>query len=368
MNRPASDAWRNLPVYREPWKFPNGSRSAFLMLRQAERHHERQMNCFVATGVGRRRCAVLVALMLLLEMRLDLRAEDARIKPTDRIRSQQLSFKPGTNGEFHFDTGLLRGNLRTGGKSLGLSSVVHIPSGIILDRSMGLFSHYRVFTTNKRYGHGAWDWPSTAKLRADGAVEVQWPAADDRPFAMSAVYRWRDARTLDLDTIVTAAQALPNFEVFLASYLHGGFTNSLVFSHSDPARGGKAGFVSAARSSGDWQMFPRDGAAVSLITDGRWSLEPHPVEWRIQPPFGKALGVRRDPRSGITAVLMAPSADCFAVATPYETEGHYSLYLSLFGREVKAGETVRARARLVIATGLSNERITELYETYLKNL
>lgn len=325
------------------------------------------MNRFFATGIGCRWCAGFIGTVLLFHARPDSAAESTQIEQTEKIPSLPLAFRPWTNGEFHFDTGLLRGKLRTGGKSLGLSSVVHLPSGIVLDRSMGLFSHYRVFTTHKRYGHGAWDWPSTAKQRDDGAVEVQWPAGDDRPFAMSAIYRWKDAGTLNLETIVTATQALPNFEVFLASYLHEGFTNSVVFSHSDLARGGQAGFVSAAHSSGDWQMFPRDETVVSLITDGRWSLEPHPVEWRIQPRFGKALGVRRDPRSGLTFAVMAPPADCFAVATPYETEGHFSLYLSLFGRDVKAGETVRASARLVIGTGLPNERITELYETYLKN-
>lgn len=325
------------------------------------------MNRFFATGIGGRWCAGFIGTMFLFHARPDFAAESTQIERAQKTPLLPLAFRPGTNGEFHFDTGLLRGKLRTGGKSQGLSSVVHVPSGIVLDRSMGLFSHYRVFTTHQRYGHGAWDWPSTAKLRDDGAVEVQWSPGDDRPFAMSAVYRWRDAGALDLETSVTAAQTLPNFEVFLASYLNEGFTNSLVFSHSDPARGGQAGFVSAVRSSGDWQMFPRNQAVVPVITDGRWSIEPNPVTWRIQPRFGEALGVRRDTRRGLTAVVMAPPADCFAVATPYETEGHYSLYLSLFGREVKAGETVRARARLVIATGLSNERITGLYETYLKN-
>ncbi len=325
------------------------------------------MNYLIATAVRRRCCAVLIGSLLLLEARPSLSAGDAPLQPSDQLRSLPLAFRPATNGEFHFDTGLLRGKLRAGGKSMGLSSVAHIPSGMILDRSMGLLSHYRVFTTKTRYGVGAWDWPSTAKVRGDGAVEVQWRAGEDRPWSMRAVYRWKDAGTLDLETIVTAARALPNFEVFLASYLNGSFTNSLVFSRGDPALGGKAGFVSAARAFGDWQMFPRDEAVVSLITDGRWSIEPHPVDWRIRPRFGKALGVRRDTRSGLTAVVMAPPADCFAVATPHETDEHYSLYLSLFGREVKAGETVRAGTRLVIATGLPNERITELYETYLKD-
>ena len=69
----------------------------------------------------------------------------------------------GTNG-FTFDTGVLRGKLRADGKAKGLSAVEHIATGTKLDRSMGLFGHYRVFTANKRYGVGAWDWTGDAAL------------------------------------------------------------------------------------------------------------------------------------------------------------------------------------------------------------
>ena len=55
---------------------------------------------------------------------------------------------------------------------------VHTPTGTPLCQGHGLFSHYRVFTRGKRYGGGAWDWPSESKLRDDGSVEVRWPAAD----------------------------------------------------------------------------------------------------------------------------------------------------------------------------------------------
>jgi len=67
----------------------------------------------------------------------------------------RLSFSAGNSNEFTFDTGLLRGQLCAGGKSIGLSSVVHIPSGTRLDRSMGLFSHYQVFTQPGGLGHHA---------------------------------------------------------------------------------------------------------------------------------------------------------------------------------------------------------------------
>jgi hypothetical protein len=63
---------------------------------------------------------------------------------------------------------------------------------------------------------------------------------------------------------------------------------------------------------------------------------------------------------------MSPPQDCFAVLTPFETELHRSMYLSLFGKDLKAGETARARARLVIGTKLAGETIDRLYQDYLR--
>ncbi len=52
--------------------------------------------------------------------------------------------------------------------------------------------------------------------------------------------------------------------------------------------------------------------------------------------------------------------------TPFEAEGHRSMYLALFGKDLKAGESARARARLVIGTGLMRENIDRLYSAYLR--
>src|SRR5512133_2884847 len=79
-----------------------------------------------------------------------------------------LAFKEAGSGEFSFDTGILKGTLRSGGASKGLSPIVHVPSGTRLDSSMGLFGHYRILGENKRYGDSAWKRPSTAKLNSDG--------------------------------------------------------------------------------------------------------------------------------------------------------------------------------------------------------
>lgn len=294
-----------------------------------------------------------------------------RVVAADMSPPARPAFTPAADGGFQFDTGALRGKLRPGGKARGLSSVVHVPTGLALDRGdkgYGLFSHYRVFTAGKRYGGGAWDWPSTARLTEDGAVEVRWPAADDRPFEMRAVYRWSAPNALDLETIVQPVKPLERFESFLASYFQEPFTQALTCASDYPRGGGQAGFRAAEKALGDWQMYPRDAAVVPLINDGRWQLPPNPVQWTIMPPLAQPICLRRDAKSGLAVVLMAPVEECFGIAMPHQAEGHYSLYLSLFGRDLKAGETARARARLLVAVGPSEKEILGRYADYLKGL
>jgi hypothetical protein len=259
-----------------------------------------------------------------------------------------LAFKAGTNGAFGFDTGALRGVLRANGKSVGLQSVTHLASGKRLDQSMGLFSHYRVFTTGQRYGAGAWDWPSTAQLTDRGAVEVLWPATAERPFELRALYRWATPTALDLETVVTARTNLAKFESFLACYFSAGFTNALAATGGDAVPKGTPLYLPARPTAGEWQMFPRDDAAIRVIQDGRWQLPPNPVAWTIRPRFSQPVAIRYDEASQLAAVVMGRRAECFALAMPHETEGHRSLYLAQFGRDLKAGETARAQARLVI--------------------
>ena len=283
-------------------------------------------------------------------------------------RPDKLAFTENEDGGYEFDTGILRGGLRLAGKGLGLTSAVHVPTGTKLNGAYGILSYYRVFTTNKRYGTAAWSWPSTSKLLPDGAVQVTWPEADDRPFEMTAVYRFRDDSTLDVETTVKAGKDLSKFEVFLASYFHESFPLPQVLVTPDPKTVGMRTFLTAKKSFGNWQMFPRNNDVLSIIRDGRWKKQPNPVDWKIMPPMAKPIALRRGEKTAPTAILMAPPDDCFAISTPYEGEGHYSMYFSLFGRDIKAGQTARARLRLVIIDPVSNREILNLYEQYIKDL
>jgi len=279
-----------------------------------------------------------------------------------------LAFKPADGGGYAFDTGVLRGMLRQDGKSRALSNVVHLPTGIRLDGSVGIAGHYRVFTANRRYGTAAWDWPSTAELLPDGSVQTTWPEASDRPFEMTAHYRWAAPQVLDVVTTVAARENLSGFESFFASYMNEAFPTPYAWARSEEPRT-QSHFLRGDKNYGDWLMFISPGdPRADVIQDGRWLLDPHPVKWTVLPRLDAPLCLRRNENPKLAVLVMAPREDCFTVAMPHEGESHYSLYLSLFGRNVKAGETATARARLIVAGDVSDEQALELYDRYLKSL
>lgn len=277
-----------------------------------------------------------------------------------------LAFSAGEDGQYTFDTGVLQGLLQPGGKAQGLASVVHVPSGTRLDQGAGIFSFYRVFTTDRRYGAMAWDWPSMSKLLPDGAVEVTRPAATDRPFDLTAVYRWTGPATLDLEVTVKAVEDLGGFEIFVASYFDKLLASPYVYDSAGPE--GKPGFVLATKSDGDWQLFPRDDKVLAMVHDGRWTKPPYPLNWAIRPPFAAPLCFRRNADESLAVAIMSPATDCIAISTPYEGETHYSLYPSLFGRNVEAGRSAKARARFIVTTETADRDILNLYQDYTRAL
>ncbi len=270
----------------------------------------------------------------------------------------ELRFSEAGNA-FSFDTGMLRGVLRSQGKSMGIGPVTECGTGVNITGSLGLFSHYRLLDAERRYLPDARNWPSQARLLPDGAVEMRWQADAQHPFDLLAVYAWTSSNALDVTTTVTARQPLRRFEVFMASYFMG-FPAAYGY--------GADGFVEAKKELGDWLSFPRDDAAAALIADGRWLWPPNPVTFKPVARYAGALGLRRDAASGLAGVVMAPPEECFAVLMPYGEEGHRSLYLSLFGRDVRAGEAATARARLVICRNLSDGQAVRMYQAYLKEM
>ncbi|MFV2066795.1 MAG: hypothetical protein ACC645_07410 [Pirellulales bacterium] len=285
-----------------------------------------------------------------------------------------LSFKPAGDRLFDFDTGAVKGRLRGNGKNQGISSFVDVETGRELTRSVGIFSLYRVFSTDRRWGHAARDWPMTAKLRADGAVEIDWPAREDHPLEITAVYRWKSPTTLDLEIVVRPQRSMPRFELFLSSYFDLQFK---AFVYAEPMRSldAKPGFIAADVNPlvrGSYLAFPIDRQAARMFFDRRWAPENGFVPWSVTRMLGAPIAMKRDAESDITLLLMSRPKDCFAVDLSYNMDppdgvaGHGSVYLSLFGRDIDAGQSERAHVRLVVERDLSDERAVERYEQYVK--
>ncbi len=268
---------------------------------------------------------------------------DAQESPAEQAEAR-LVFAPAEQRTWSFDTGILRGRLGTQQLAFGLHEMVELPTGSQLTGAFGLCNVYRVFSDGRRYGNAGWDWPSRGERRDDGSVMIECAADATRPFVLRGVYRWHDPATLDLTIEVTPQQDLGGFEVFLASYFAPIFDQARVYVNEDPLAGGQPGWLEAKESYGTWLAFPRDEAAVKLIQDGRWKLAPNPVDWVVMPALKYPLAVRREMGGGWTALLMASDEDCFAISMPHQKETHYSVYLSLFGRDLAAGQLATARA------------------------
>lgn len=285
----------------------------------------------------------------------------------------RLAFTSAGPGLYEFNTGELKGRLKFDGKYQGLYPLIDVASGAELVHAPGVFSPYRVFTTGRRYGDAARDWPTTTRLSNDGAVEVHWPSAEGHPLEMTAIYRWTASDALDFDVSVKPQMPMPKFELFLSSYFAKGFLAS-VYAAGPDSSGEKGALVPVDRnpqSGGGYVMFPLDEAAIALVRDGRWRIPPSPVDWAIERRLAGALAIRRDKGLGLTAALMVSPEACFAVSCPWnpdgpDASGYRSLYFSLFGQDLRGGQTVHARCRLVLARELPDNAVITRYQEFLK--
>ncbi len=287
-----------------------------------------------------------------------------------------LAFRPAEQeGYVAFDTGTLRGKVRLDGKLQGVCSVIYGPTGMELAKSVGLFSYYRVFSEGTRYGKAARDWPIETRLCDDGALQITFPPAEEHPLEIKGTFRWTAPDTLDLETAVTPQVDMPRMELFLSSYFVDGFDGLVYLKPNRFAKGAPAEFVRADWSElidGNYLVFPRSEEVLPMIYDGRSSFPPSPVTWAFTRYLAVPIGIRRHAETGLTAVLMAPPEDCFAVSVPYNKEppdnvaAHGSVYLSLFGDDVAAGQTATAHCRLVIAADLTDEAVVRRYQQYLE--
>ena len=289
-----------------------------------------------------------------------------------------LTFQPAGEGYFQFDTGVVRGKMQIDGKSQGIRTMVHVPSGKELawgDPNPGILSYYRVLGQDYRYGDSPRHWPAQAKLLPDGALEITWPPAEERPFELKAVFRWVAPDTLDNETICTPQRAMPAAEVFLSSYFCEG-SDTMVYCDRSLYGQAKPGFLPADYCpllEGTYLFFPRDREASRLIYDRRWEFPPNPVQWSVTQRLAVADGdascrARRAVRAVDVAArglfrhrgLVQPDAGRRRRFAPID------LLLAVRPRP-EARRARHARMRMIVGD-LSPEKAEELYARYREQL
>lgn len=290
-------------------------------------------------------------------------ARASRVPPP--AADAKLAFRADNKGNLVFDTGTVKGSVIKDGMGGGLTSVNFSESNVPIDSKQGLLAPHRLQTSRKRYSSSSWDWPHTGKLLSNGAAELRWENAADRPFVVTSTFQWKTCDTLDQTLAFTPDTDLEKFELFLSSYFNR-FTVAKAYA-KDPGNGLPA-FLEATKELGAMQLFPGNQDAMAMVSDGRWKLPPYPNDWAVRPGLEAPLGVKRDPNSGVTVILMSPPDSCFAIGMTQQDSDSGAFYQSLFGKDVKQGQTLTAHVRMVFGKNITDGQAIQRYQEYLKDL
>lgn len=285
-------------------------------------------------------------------------------RPAKQIGAS-LAFMEDGQGNLAFNTSVVKGSLKKDGQGDFFRPITFIDPPVPMDNNKGLLVPYRFLTPQKRFGFGSWEWPRTGKILASGAAELTWAETPDRPFHFTATYSWKAVDTLDFTVAFTPSVDLDKFELFVGSYFKQ-FKKAAVYVKD--AGDGRPGFVDTPKEKGGSQLFPRGEDVMPIIKDGRWKHPPYPNNWTFRQSFQAPLGIKSEPNSGVAVVIMAPPEDCFAVSMFEQNSGLGCYYLSLFGKDVKKGQTLIGHARMVFGKNITDEQALRKYQEYLQNL
>jgi hypothetical protein len=125
---------------------------------------------------------------------------------------------------------------------------------------------------------------------------------------------------------------------------------------------------------GIWPFFPRDEADANLLTDGRHQKG----RWYWRMAVGRRYGMPMAffNKGEVDVLVMGRPEDVYAVGVTYEGDpetdnvaAHRSLYLSMFGEDLVAGEGRRTQMRMIIGEfGSDQNKHAALYEAFLNDV
>lgn len=265
-------------------------------------------------------------------------------------------------------------------KSHHFSQVIHKPSGMIISpdgqmmKHVGMLNFYRVlieggYLTELRVEE------ALVEPTEDGVTLTFLPSI--RLQAKAKVkFSFREPNIIDMDLWVETLTNYPKFEIMLSAYMASGFESGVYVAKEEfgPVEPEQIRVVDQPMIHGIWPFFPRDEAGANVLTDGRhqkgrWF-------WRMAVGRRYAMPLAFVSHDDVDAILMGRPEDVYAVGAAYKGDaendnvaGHHSLYLSLFGKDFKAGEGRHTQMRMIIDDfGSDPGKHTELYQSFLKDV
>ena len=255
--------------------------------------------------------------------------------------------------------------LKRGFARHGLRQLVFKPTGLDVQapegkvgakrRHQGHLNLYRVYAGKETFGSLRDDLAEVKRLQ--NGAQLTWPASDKRPVAVTAWWRVAGAAQIDLHLTARPTRDLKNFEILPASYCPVNMKKHVYLKRNGQPHPSVVKTPSNSTAATLYPFFPLTEADwLPQETTGRilstWLWPTMVAEEKAAVPIVFASDGQTE------IILMGDPASTSAVcATPRPDSGkpedwnsvgqHSALYLSFFCRDVKAGQTVTARARLI---------------------
>ncbi len=265
-------------------------------------------------------------------------------------------------------------------KSHHFSNVIHKPTGLKIspdgDRmaGAGMLNFFRVlieggYLTELRVEEPLFE-------PTEDGISFTWMPTIRRQAKVKVKFTFRQPNIIDMDMWVETLTNYPGFEILLSAYMAPGFESGVYVAKEEfgPIEGEQIRLVDQPMIHGIWPFFPRDEAGANLLTDGRhqkgrWF-------WRMAIGRRYAMPLAFFSKNGVDAIVMGRPEDVYAVGATYKGDaenddvaGHRSLYLSLFGENLKAGEGRHTQMRMIIDDfGSDAEKHKELFRSFLKDM
>ncbi len=260
------------------------------------------------------------------------------------------------------------------------SNVRHKPSNTLVSpdegtmRHVGMLNFFRVLIRGGYLTELRAEKPEV-RPEKDGVTLTYLPTVR-RQAKVIIRFTFREPNIIDMDLSVEALANYPGFEILLSSYQAEGFVSGAYVAKKEfePSEPEQIRIPDQPMIHGVWPFFPRDEAGANLLTDGRHQKG----RWYWRMAIGRRYGFPMAffSKGDVDVLLMGRPEDVYAVGATYEGDAktdnlaaHRSLYLSLLGEDLAAGETRRTQMRMIIDEfGSDPAKHAALYETFLREV